>query len=123
MHELSIAEQLIELAVRAAQAAGSPHITVLHVRIGELSGVVREALDFSFMIAASGTLAEGARLECDQQPVLIYCPVCADMVAPVSLQLLCCPHCGMASAEIVQGRELELVAIEVEEALAHVAIA
>ena len=60
MHELSIAQSLIELACEAALREGGDRIERLNLRIGQLSGVVREALEFSFALAAEGTACEGA---------------------------------------------------------------
>lgn len=61
MHELSIAHSLVELAADAAERAGVSRISVVHLRLGALAGVVRDALEFGFAIAADGTALAGAR--------------------------------------------------------------
>lgn len=67
MHEMSIAMSLVELACeKAAALDGGPRVEALHLRIGSLSGVVPDALLFSFDLAAKGTAVEGARLEIDE---------------------------------------------------------
>jgi hydrogenase nickel incorporation protein HypA/HybF len=63
MHELSIALALVELASEEAQRLGAARVNALFVRLGARSGVVAEALQFSFDLAAEGTIADGARLE------------------------------------------------------------
>jgi hydrogenase nickel incorporation protein HypA/HybF len=63
MHELSIASALVELACEEAEHRGLQRIQAVHVRIGPLAGIVKEALLFSFDLAAAGTAIEGARLE------------------------------------------------------------
>jgi hypothetical protein len=63
MHELSIANALVEVACEEAEHRGLGHILALHIRLGPLAGVVKEALLFSFDLAAAGTAIEGARLE------------------------------------------------------------
>ena len=63
MHELSIALALVELASEEAQRLGASRVNALFVRLGARSGVVEEALRFSFGLAAEGTIADGARLE------------------------------------------------------------
>jgi hypothetical protein len=63
MHELSIANALVEVACEEAEHRGLGQILALHLRIGPLAGVVKEALLFSFDLAAAGTAIEGARLE------------------------------------------------------------
>ena len=76
MHELSIAQSLIDLACEAALREGADRIERLNLRIGRLSGVVREALEFSFELAAEGTLCEGAILEIEDVPIAVMCPRC-----------------------------------------------
>jgi hydrogenase nickel incorporation protein HypA/HybF len=66
MHELSIALGLIDLAAEEAVRQGSVRVAVLYLRIGPLSGVTSEALQFSFELAAEGTPVEGARLEIEE---------------------------------------------------------
>ncbi len=115
MHELSIAISLIELAEGAAREAGAARVTAVHLRLGALSGVVREALEFSFPIAAEGTALEGARLLIEELPLVVACAPCGRDVRPEGPGSFCCPLCGTPSATIRQGRELEIAAIEVED--------
>lgn len=63
MHELSIALALVELTSEEAERLRAARVNALYVRLGTSSGVVAEALRFSFDLAAAGTIAEGARLE------------------------------------------------------------
>ncbi|MBK9712575.1 MAG: hydrogenase maturation nickel metallochaperone HypA [Kouleothrix sp.] len=115
MHELSIAYSLVELASAAAAEAGVAHISVVHLRLGALAGVVRDALEFGFEIAAADTPLAGARLAIEELPVQIYCPSCDAPATLPDVRQFCCPRCGTPTARIVQGRELELVALEYEE--------
>jgi hydrogenase nickel incorporation protein HypA/HybF len=112
MHELSIALSLVEMASAAAADAGAGPITAVHLRLGAMSGVVREALEFSFEIAAEGTPLEGARLAIEELPLIIHCPVCDQDVQPAGPTSFRCPQCNTPSANVVQGRELDLVALE-----------
>jgi hydrogenase nickel incorporation protein HypA/HybF len=68
MHELSIAVALVELACEEAERQQLPRVQALHVRIGSLSGIVTDALIFSFDVAAAGTPVEGASLKVDATP-------------------------------------------------------
>ena len=63
MHELAIATALVEVACEEVAHRRLERVQALHVRIGPLAGVVKEALLFSFDLAAAGTPIEGARLE------------------------------------------------------------
>lgn len=115
MHELSIALSLVELADGAARRAGAERVLAVRLRLGAMAGVVREALEFSFPLAAQGTTLEGARLEIEELPLVIACAPCGRDVEPAEAGSFRCPHCGTPSAAIRQGRELELTSIEVAD--------
>ena len=68
MHELAIAVSLIDLACEKAAQLDVARIAAVHVRVGALSGVVAEALSFSYEVAAAGTPLEGSRLEIHEAP-------------------------------------------------------
>jgi hydrogenase nickel incorporation protein HypA/HybF len=113
MHELSIAMSMIEMATEEAERHGSVQISALHLRLGQLTGVVKEALLFSYDLACEGTPLAGSRLVIEEVPVVVYCPVCEAERALDSIQYFCCPVCDTPTPEIVQGRELEIVALEI----------
>lgn len=114
MHELSIALSLIESVEAAAQAAGARRVTRIQLRLGAMSGVVKDALLFSYDIAAQGTLAEGAPLEVEEVPLTVHCPAC-DQTHMLSLgRGVACPACGNVHTRVVGGKELEIAAIEIE---------
>jgi hypothetical protein len=68
MHELSIAMSLVELACEEKQRRDLPKVHALRLRLGARSGVVTEALTFSFDLAAAGTCIEGAALNIEETP-------------------------------------------------------
>jgi hydrogenase nickel incorporation protein HypA/HybF len=115
MHELSIALSMIELATEEAERRGGAAVKALHVKLGPLSGVVKDALLFSYEVACNGTLLEGSRLVIEDVPAAIYCRQCQEEQPLESIQRFCCPVCGTLSSEVVRGRELEFVAMEIEE--------
>ena len=115
MHELSIAMSMIEMATEEASRHGAERVSALHLKLGALSGVVKEALQFSYDIACQGTSLEGSRLIIEDVPVVIHCPNCDEDRTVESIQNLQCDLCGELSAEVRQGRELQVVALELEE--------
>ncbi|MGQ9550129.1 MAG: hydrogenase maturation nickel metallochaperone HypA [Roseiflexus sp.] len=115
MHELSIAHSLVELAEDAAAKAGVAQVTVVHLRLGVLSGVVREALLFGFDIASAGTRLEGARLEIEDVLLQVYCETCNTVVTLPDVRRFRCPQCDAPCRRIVTGQEIELVALEYED--------
>ncbi|KAB2867089.1 MAG: hydrogenase maturation nickel metallochaperone HypA [Anaerolineae bacterium] len=115
MHELSIAQNLVEIANTAAQQANVQRVTAVRLQLGVLSGVVKDSLLFCYDIANAGTLLEGSKLLIEELPVIIYCPQCQQTVALETVQAFRCPVCGTFSSDIRQGRELEILSLEAEE--------
>jgi hydrogenase nickel incorporation protein HypA/HybF len=115
MHELSIALSMIEMASEEAERRAGAQVKALHLKLGPLSGVVKEALLFSYEVACSGTRLEGSRLIIEDVPVVVYCQRCRSEQEVESIQRFCCPACGTLTSEVVRGRELEFVAMEIAE--------
>jgi hydrogenase nickel incorporation protein HypA/HybF len=115
MHELSIAMSLVDAACDKAAELGGVRVDVLYVRLGVLSGVVKEALLFSFDLAAEGTAIAGARLDIEEVPVTVHCPTCGEERRLPSIQHFRCPVCDTPTPEVTGGRELELATLEVSE--------
>jgi hydrogenase nickel incorporation protein HypA/HybF len=113
MHELSIAMSIIEGAAQEALRRGGAQVHAVHLKLGPLSGVVKDALLFSYGLACEGTLLEGSQLLIEEVPVVVYCPNCETEKTLNSIQRFCCPTCGTLTPGVVSGRELELVAIEI----------
>jgi hydrogenase nickel incorporation protein HypA/HybF len=113
MHELSVALSLVDLARDEGDRLGG-RISAVHIRLGALSGVVKDALLFSYEVACQDTPLEGSQLIIEEVPLVVYCPTCATDRTLRSAQLLCCADCGTPTPLIREGRELELVALEVE---------
>jgi hydrogenase nickel incorporation protein HypA/HybF len=114
MHELSIAMSIIEIAQEESERRGV-QVSAVHLKLGELSGVVKEALLGSFEMACEDTPLKDARLIIEELPVLIFCATCQAQRPISSVQLFCCAECGTPSGDVVQGKELEVVALEIEE--------
>jgi len=114
MHELSIALSMIEMACEEAERRGDARVQALHLKLGMLSGVVKDALLFSYEVACNGTPLEGSQLLIEDVPVVIYCSQCEAEQQLDSIQRFCCPVCGTLSSDVVKGRELEFVAMEIE---------
>jgi hydrogenase nickel incorporation protein HypA/HybF len=114
MHELSIALGILDIAAEEAERHGGGRVAAVHLRLGPLSGVVPEALRSAFDLAREGTSLAAAELVIEEVPLRVFCPVCAAERAPPSVWRLCCPDCGAPTPEVIRGRELEVVALEIE---------
>ena len=113
MHELSIALSIVDLAAEEAERQAG-RVVAVHLKLGPLSGVVKDALVSAYGLARAGTALGAAELVVEEVPVVAYCPACAAERALPSVQELCCPVCASPTPQIVRGRELEVVALEIE---------
>lgn len=113
MHELSIAMSIVDMAQEEAERR-SVQVDAVHLELGALSGVVKEALLFSYEVACNGTLLEGSRLVVKEVPIEVYCPACKMPKTLVSMQWFCCPDCGTQTCEVIHGKELVITALEIK---------
>ena len=113
MHELSIMQSALSIALEQARQAGGTRVHSIRLRIGALSGVVPDALEFAFEALTPGTLAEHAKLAIEHVPARFWCAKCAcefqadEMFAE-------CPECHTLSGEIRAGREMEVASLEID---------
>ena len=111
MHELSIASAVLGIVER--HAAGR-RVTRVELRVGHLRQVVPSALEFAFELVAQGTEVEGAELAMEVVPAAGRCRACAAQSDLDGFPLLC-RACGGWDLEIVQGEELEVHALELDD--------
>ncbi len=115
MHEITVALGVLEGVEATAREQGIERISAVHVRVGALSGIVRDALLFSWGVATERTIAEGSELKIEEIPLAVFCERCEAERSPVPGSGLLCPECGMICPRIVRGREMQLVSMEVPE--------
>ena len=113
MHELTITDSLLEIALRHAEKANANRITDLYLVIGELSSVVDDSVQFYWDIAAKDTPAEGANLHFQRKPTQIQCLECDEIYHPTD-NVLACPNCQSIKIKILSGEEFFLEAINIE---------
>jgi hydrogenase nickel incorporation protein HypA/HybF len=114
MHELSIAISIVNMALEESERRGV-RIDAVQLELGPLSGVVADALLFSYEMACSGTPLEGSRLAIKEVPIEVYCSACKAQRTLHSMQWFCCPECGTPTPEVIHGRELAITALEVRD--------
>jgi hydrogenase nickel incorporation protein HypA/HybF len=114
MHEFSIATSLLEIISQEALAYQGAKVKAVTLKIGTLSGVVPEALEFAFQVLSEDTVAEGARLVIERVALRIACNACGTTSMPTD-PFIVCPLCGSGEVEIRAGRELEIESMEIED--------
>ncbi|MDQ3585539.1 MAG: hydrogenase maturation nickel metallochaperone HypA [Acidobacteriota bacterium] len=102
------------MAAEEAERRGGVQVNAIHLKLGQLSGVVKDALLFSYEVACEGTPLKGSRLVIEEIPVVVYCPACQVETTLASLQQFCCGACEIPTSQVVRGQELEVVALEIE---------
>lgn len=114
MHELSIALAILDLADEESKSRDGVGIRSIHLKLGPLSGVVKQALLSAFDLARESSTLPTAELVIEDVPLVVFCSKCAQERTIGDLGELCCPQCGTPSGQIVSGRELEITALEIE---------
>jgi hydrogenase nickel incorporation protein HypA/HybF len=114
MHELSIAMSIVEMAEEEAQRHGG-HVSAVHLKLGALSGVVKEALLSSYEMACFDTPLTGSRLIVEEIPIVVFCDRCQAQRGILSPQWFCCPECGTPTSQVIRGKEIEVVALEMQQ--------
>jgi hydrogenase nickel incorporation protein HypA/HybF len=113
MHELSVTESLLKIAVQHAEQANAKRVTDLHIVIGDLASMVDESIQFYWDIIAKETIAEGATLHFRRVSAELQCNTCSEKYHPTDKELVC-PTCGGVGAKIIAGEEFALESIDVE---------
>jgi len=113
MHEISIAESIVQIAEAKAREQNARSIQIIKLRLGTFTTIVADALQFAFEIARQGTLSRNARLDIEIVPMVVRCVVCEASTQPLRGVCLICEQCGFP-LEIVSGEELQIEYIEVD---------
>jgi len=113
MHELTIAHNILEIAVNHAQQAGAARITAIHLVIGDLSSIVDDSVAFYWDAISENTIAEGAQLHFERIPAELECRDCGREYQ-LAKHGLCCPGCDGANAAVITGEEFYLDWIDIE---------
>jgi len=111
MHEFSIVQSIVDIAIASAAVNHIEHIRAVEVEVGMASGVVPEAMEFAWEATVKGTLLNEASLRIKQIPLTVRCFGCHHQYHPEEFYEEC-PQCGEVNAEILAGKELKVVAIE-----------
>lgn len=113
MHEMSLAEGVLQLVEDTARREGARRVKLVVLEIGRLSAVEPEALKFCFAAVTHGSMAQGAALQIDAVPGAGWCLPCGATV-PISELYGACPQCGSHQVQPTGGTEMRVKEIEIE---------
>jgi len=114
MHEVSIAQSLVEAVLREVESRGALKVVSVKTVVGGLTHIEPENLKFWYEEFVKATPLEGSRLVVDKRPVTVSCRQCQREFQVVGTSFVC-PHCNVADVRVTSGDELILESIEVEE--------
>jgi|SRR5580658_1342657 hydrogenase nickel incorporation protein HypA/HybF len=119
MHELSIVASVVETVTESLaalpDAPKGARVLEVRLRIGTLTNVVLESLEFCWGIATEGTALEGSKLVVKTVPVVMHCPRCDADVELEGVLSFRCPKCDEPCSDLRQGRELEIESFEIDD--------
>ncbi len=115
MHELSIALSILEVVGEEMERRGNVRVEAIHLKLGPLSGVVKDALVSAFELASEQTDFAQCSLVIEDVPISIHCSRCNAERPVHSIQSFYCVDCGTPASEVVHGRELQVSALELAE--------
>ncbi len=113
MHEFSIAMSIVDIAADHARKENAETVREIEIEVGELSGVVIDALEFCLEAAVKESILEGAERKIVSIPGKARCRACSHEFGIHDLYDVC-PKCNSPAPEIILGRELRVKSLLVE---------
>jgi hydrogenase nickel incorporation protein HypA/HybF len=114
MHELGIAQNILQIVQQSVPPEQAADVRKIRLKIGKLSGVVAESLDFCFNVMIGETEMKRAVLEIEHVPIMALCRECGNRF-PIDELDFTCSACKSTQIEMLSGKELEIVEIELED--------
>ena len=114
MHELSVTQSILEIALDYANRNQATKIMEIHLQIGEITDFDDEWIQRYFDFVSKGTIAEGARLRLTRIPAQLQCQTCS-FIFPLDRSTWNpqCPSCQSKDTQLISGREFRIEALEV----------
>jgi hydrogenase nickel incorporation protein HypA/HybF len=114
MHELGIAQNILEIVQQSVPKSQAKSVRDIRVRVGQLSGIVPDSLDFCFSAIINDTDMRQAKLSIEHIPTLSQCKKCEHRFE-IEDWIFSCPVCQSVNIELISGKELEIVDIQLAD--------
>jgi hydrogenase nickel incorporation protein HypA/HybF len=114
MHELSVSENVLNIAQKHAIEANASRVTDIYITVGRLSSIVDDSIQFYWDIISQDTICKGAQLHFNRIPARLLCMNCSNEFT-LDAELSPCPSCGSVQLKVVSGEEFFLDSIAIEK--------
>ena len=115
MHELSVTQSVLNIALETAQNNGAAQITAINLVIGDMTSIVDDSVQFYFDILGKDTLAQGATLNFRRESATATCLDCQHQIPVTPPLTTICPNCGSPKLTVSGGKEFYIESIEVND--------
>lgn len=113
MHELSLTESIIKICSEEALKNNLKKVDEIRLKVGELSGVVPECIQYYFDVISKDTILKGAKIKVEKILIQVECKDCNNIVVLDKINL-CCPKCGSFNIKVLKGNEFYIDSIKGE---------
>ncbi len=114
MHELSVTESILNIALKHAEQAEAKRVTDLHLVIGRLSSLIDDSIQFYWDMISENTICQGATLHFERVPAKMVCMDCGKEYT-LDGDLTPCPACHGNHVRVLSGDQFWLDSLEIEK--------
>lgn len=114
MHELSVTENILKIALEHAETEHAVKVTDINLNIGQLSSIVDDSVQFYWELIAKDTICENARLNFNRIPARMSCRSCNNEYN-LGSDPGPCPTCGSYDVLVISGDEFQMDSINIEK--------
>lgn len=114
MHEVSICQSIVNTIQEQFEGEQLPNIREVHLKVGVLSCVQTQILEHIFKYIIIDSPFKDAVLYTENVDVLAECENCSQSFKVKNYQFIC-PECNTPTSKIIEGKELEIYKIILEE--------
>lgn len=113
MHELSVTENILKTSLEYAEKEKAKAVTDIFLKIGTLSSIVDDSVNFYWSFISKNTICANAQLHFERIPAKFECLQCGHTYI-IEEELSACPNCGSIQVNLISGDEFQLISINIE---------
>lgn len=113
MHELPVTENILKIVLEEGKKHNVQKISKIKIKIGELSDLVPDCINYYFALFSKGSIAQEAIIEIEKLPLKVNCNSCG-ILSEIDIKSFRCPKCSSQDLKIISGREFYIDSMEVD---------